>query len=97
MTMRVIHKLINCHSRVWRNGERTSVNESNTELAIWSCLDDVAEVNEIADLRLTDIGGQIGLNQDRSGVLDMLADRVDQVKLLLIGAKSRRSTWERRT
>jgi hypothetical protein len=35
-----------------------------------SGLDDVAAINEIADLRLTDIGRQIGLSQDDRGVLD---------------------------
>ena len=36
-------------------------------------MDDIAEVNEIANLRAIDIGRQIGLNQNRGRVLD--ADR----------------------
>src|SRR5262249_61053389 len=64
MTMGVVHKFLDFHSCVRRNGERASVSESNTELPIWSCLDDIAVVNEIANLRLADIGGEICLKKN---------------------------------
>jgi hypothetical protein len=70
MAMGIIDKVIQLHARIGGDAKRTAIRETNSKLTIRSGLNNIAALNEIAELGLTDICGQIGLNQDRGAVLD---------------------------
>ena len=63
----VIHELVQSHAGVAGNIERGAVGKVDTDPAIGPGLDHVASVDEIANLGLTGLTGDIGLNDHKKG------------------------------
>ena len=65
LPVRVVHELVQCHAGVARQIERGAIGEVDSDPAIGAGLDHVALVDEITNLGLTGLTGDIGLNDHR--------------------------------
>ena len=71
MAMGIIDKVIQLHARIGGDAKRTAIREANAEVAVRAGLNDVASIDQIADLGLANAScGQIGLNRNRSRMID---------------------------
>src|SRR5215470_12289845 len=102
MATGIIDKVIQLHARIGGDAERTPIREANTKLTIWSGLNNIAAINQITQLGLLAIPGQISRNEDRSGMLNPnrplydedLTDRIGvEVRRRLCGALAPSDGW----
>jgi hypothetical protein len=69
--MGIINEVIQLHARIGGDAKRTAIGEANTKLTIRSGLNHIAAINQITHLRLlAAIRGQIGRDENRSGMLN---------------------------
>jgi hypothetical protein len=93
MAMGIVNEVIQLHARIAGDVERTPIREANTKLAIWSGLNNIAAINQIAHLRLLGTIRQISRDEDRGGMLNPNRALYDERFTDRTGVKVRGRLW----